>query len=151
MTIEVRRTTVAAQPTAVIRDRQRIEEFGEKLIPVYDRVYAALPDAGLDKGGHNLLVMRGDPGDVLDIEVGIEVDGPFEAVGELVPSQLPAGDVATAVHIGPYEQLGAVHDAIIGWCEEQGYRRTGTCWERYGHAVDDPADQRTDVFYELAG
>jgi effector-binding domain-containing protein len=150
MDIEVQRMTVAAQPTAVIRDRVRLDELSEMLIPTFDRVYAALPDAGLSKGGHNLLVMRGGPGNSLDIEVGIEVDGSFEAAGDLIPSHLPAGHVATAVNIGPYEQLGAVHDAIIEWCAERGYGRTGICWEIYGHAVDDAADQRTDVFYQLA-
>lgn len=149
MAIDVQRTTVEAQPTAVIHDRLKLDEFGETLMPNYDRVYAALPDAGLSKGGLNLLVMRGDPREALDIEVGIAVDGPFASAGDLVSSETPSGDVARATLIGPYDELGAVHDAIISWCTDNGHARTGTCWEIYGHAADDPADQHTDVFYQL--
>lgn len=62
-------------------------ELSERLIPVYDRVCAALGEAGIEPGGHNLLVMRGGPEGDVDIEVGILVSGPFTEVGDLIAAE----------------------------------------------------------------
>ena len=47
-----------------------------------------------------------------DVEVGVLVSQPFEPHGRVVCSQLPGGEVATAVHRGDYGGLGATHDAV---------------------------------------
>ena len=49
---------------------------------------------------------------VPNVEVGVQVDGPFVASGRVTPSQLPAGSVATTVHRGAYDGLGAAHEAV---------------------------------------
>src|SRR5262249_13096672 len=89
----------------------------------------------------------------INLEVGVELDAPFAGCGEVVPSTLPTGPVATAVHFGPYGQLGAAHQAIHQWCAQQGHSLAGPSWEIYGHWLpewdDDPAKIRTDVYYLL--
>jgi effector-binding domain-containing protein len=87
----------------------------------------------------------------INVEVGVELDAPFAGHGEVVGSSLPAGTVATTVHMGPYQQLGAAHQAIRDWCANHGYALAGPSWEIYGHWEDawnnDPSRIRTDIFY----
>ena len=60
------------------------------------------------------------------------------------------GTVARTVHYGPYDQLGAAHDAVMAWCREHGHETRLPFWEIYGDWDDDPAKLRTDILYLLA-
>jgi effector-binding domain-containing protein len=86
----------------------------------------------------------------MDVDFGVEVTGPFEGVGEVVPARTPAGLVAWTLHIGPYEALGAAHDAIHAWREAHHRTFAGTSWEIYGDPHDDPAKDEVRVVYLLA-
>ncbi len=100
--------------------------------------------------GRNLALYLDDQ---INLEVGVEMDGAFGGSGEVVPSFLPAGRVATAVHMGPYPQLGRTHRAIREWCAKNGHLLAGPNWEVYGHWLEEwhqhPERIRTDVYYLL--
>ena len=66
----------------------------------------------------------------------------FEAVGRVVPSQLPAGRVAMAVHRGDYAGLGRAHDAVHRFAADRGLELAGPRWEIYGHWSADPGMSR---------
>ena len=87
------------------------------------------------------------------LEVGVELHGPFVDQGTVVHSATPAGAVASVTHYGPYGGLGAAHDAVRRWCEDNQHRLAGPNWEIYGHWQrewnDDPSLIRTDVYYLL--
>jgi effector-binding domain-containing protein len=85
--------------------------------------------------------------DVPDVEVGVLLDRPCPLSGRVRVSALPAGTAATTVHRGPFGDFGPAHDAVVRWCTEHGRRRTGTRWEIYGPHDDDPAKQRTEVYW----
>jgi effector-binding domain-containing protein len=59
----------------------------------------------------------------------------------------PAGNVATTVYMGPYDQMKPAHEALHKWDRENGRRLAGPSWEVYGHCGDDPAKLRTDIYY----
>lgn len=48
----------------------------------------------------------------IDVEAGVEVASDFEEEGEIVRSSTPAGVVVSAIHFGPYQNLGIAHEAI---------------------------------------
>jgi effector-binding domain-containing protein len=54
------------------------------------------------------------------------------------------------VHRGPFGDVGAAHDAVLGWCAANGHRPSGTRWEVYGPNHDDPAQQWTEVYWLLS-
>ena len=60
--------------------------------------------------------------------------------GRVVPSSLPAGPIATAVHRGDYGGVGATYDAVTAWLDEHGWLPAGEPWESYldGPVVDQP-------------
>ena len=142
--IEVKR--VEAQTTAVVRRRTRLEELSTVVPQACGEVWAFIRSPGLPRPGRHLAVYLDD---VMNIEVGVEVDQPFTGSGPVVCSRTPAGTVATTAHFGPYNRLGEAHEAIHKWCKENGRTPVRPCWEVYGHWDDDPAKLRTDVFYLL--
>jgi effector-binding domain-containing protein len=146
MDYDVRRVSVAARPTAVVARTTTWEEFPKLWMQLLDRVYEFLRGSEVQQSGHNVMLYLDDRPSV---EVGVEVDRPFAAEGEVVASVLPAGDTATTIHRGPYDQLGAAHGAVKQWCAEQGYELAGPLWELYGDWRDDPTELETEIFHLL--
>jgi effector-binding domain-containing protein len=83
------------------------------------------------------------------VEVGVQVTGPFAGGDGCVPSELPAGEVASTVHRGPYHLLGEAHRAVQAWCAANGRSMAGPRWEIYGDWREDPAELETEVCYLL--
>ena len=86
----------------------------------------------------------------MDIDFGVEVTRAFSASGEVALVETPAGKVATAVHIGPYDQLGRTHDAIHAWVARNRMSFAGKSWEIYGDPSDDITKLETRVEYLLS-
>ena len=141
-----------SSPRAIACVRARLRssripaEFGVHL----DQVYAAARAGSIQLDGQNIFVYRGagEPG-VVDAEFGVGAKAPFAAVGNVVYTHLPAGEVATATHWGDYSKLGGAHAAVTEWCRSNNRRLEGTSWEVYGHMGPDAATARTDVYYLL--
>src|SRR2546430_13339925 len=99
--------------TAVIRGRVRATELPRFVPAACGEVWSFVRSAGLPKPGRHVALYLGDGQG--SVEVGAEVSAPFPGSERVHCSQLPAGRVATAVHFGPYERLGAAHAAIREW------------------------------------
>ena len=140
-------TTSAAQPTAVVAAATTWAQFPRLWPTLLDEVYEFVRSGGAIQDGHNIMLYRDD---VPNVEVGVQVTGTFEPSGRVVPSVLPAGAVATAVHRGPYEALEEAHVAIKAWCLSHRHALTGVRWEVYGDWTADPAELETTVSYLLA-
>jgi effector-binding domain-containing protein len=148
----VRFMTVEARPTAVVAQTTTWEEFpglwGQLLGQVYDFVRPR-PDLATgvgDERWQNVMLYKDQRPDV---EVGVLVSGPFRPEGPVIPSVLPAGEVATATHLGGYALLGITHDAVRDYARVHGRDLAGPCWEIYGHAPPDPSEAETEVFWLL--
>jgi effector-binding domain-containing protein len=139
--------TVEAQPTAIVTAATTWAEFPTLWRKLLDEVYAFVGAGGATQDGHNVMLYRDD---VPNVEVGVQVSGAFEPTGRVVPSELPAGEVASTVHRGPYDALGEAHVAVKAWCGSHGHVLTGVRWEIYGDWHEDPADLETEVCYLLA-
>jgi effector-binding domain-containing protein len=146
MDYQVCLTRIEAQPTAVVRLRAKVEELPRVLPAACGEVWQFIRSPGLPKPGHNIALYLNCE---MDIEAGVEVNGPFAGNGSVVCSSLPGGLVATTAHFGPYNQLGMAYTALEDWCSRNGHKKAGPCWEVYGHWDDDPAKLRTDVFFLL--
>ena len=62
---------------------------------------------------------------------------------------IPAKRALRLRHVGPYEELPAVHQRMHNWMWQQGMRDVGLNWEFYTHWSEDPAERVTDVYYAL--
>ncbi|MFO0808817.1 MAG: GyrI-like domain-containing protein [Gemmataceae bacterium] len=145
--MQVNVVRVEAQPTAVVRFEATRAELPRLIQAACGETWNFAKTApGLKPGRHVAVYLKC----LTDIECGVEVAGPFEGNGRVVPSSTPAGLAATATHIGPYHLLAGVHEAITRWCAANGHKLAGPSWEVYGHGDVDPAKFRIDVYYLLA-
>jgi hypothetical protein len=135
---------VAPQPTAVVAARTSWAAFPALWPRLLDEVWAAVRSSDGIAPGRNVMLYLDD---VPNVEIGVEVGGPFEPIGRVVPSALPAGHAATAR--GWVEDIAAPHDAVAAWCEARGLARTGVHWEVYGHQREGSADVEVEVFHLL--
>lgn len=137
-----------SRPLAVVRRRALPHELSRVVPDACGVVWNVIRSQQVPGAGRHVAVYLDGQ---INLEVGVELDGPFAGHGEVVGSALPAGLVATATHFGPYGQLHKAHEAIHSWCQANGYSLAGPSWEVYGHWQDewnnDPAKIRTDVFY----
>jgi len=135
---------------AAVHARVRPGEVPRVFRRYLDQVYAVRDRLPLD--GQNVFVYRkAVDSDDIEAEFGVGVNAAaFAPIGAVRLTQLPAGVVATAAHVGSYAGLGGAHRAITDWCREHGRRLAGTSWEVYGHWTADETKLRTDVYYLLA-
>lgn len=148
----VRLLTVGARLTAVVAQTTTWSEFPKLWGPLLGQVYEfvrARPELATGDGQErwqNVMLYKDKRPDV---EVGVLVSGPFQPEGSVIPSALPAGDVATATHRGEYSKLGVTHEAVRAYAAAQGRELAGPRWEIYGHAPPDPSEAETEVFWLL--
>lgn len=128
-------------------------QVGSVWRPALDQVWAFLRKTpGLRTGGHNIfLYHHPDQGEsTMAVDFGVQVTRPFEQSGEVFPTETPAGRVASALHVGPYERLGDTHQAIQTWTAANKMTLAGKSWEIYGDWNEDPTKLETQVEYLLA-
>jgi effector-binding domain-containing protein len=148
----VRFLTVRARPTAVVAQTTTWQEFpqlwGQLLGQVYEfvRPRPELATGDGEERWQNVMLYKDQRPDV---EVGVSVSTPFRAEGSVIPSALPAGEVATATHRGDYAKLGVTHAAVRDYAAAHGRELAGACWEIYGHAPPNPSQAETELFWLL--
>ena len=125
MAYEVTRVTAPARPTAVVAQVTTWEAYSKLWPALLDQVYSVVRSLDQQRWQNVMLYLDDQP----SVEVGVLLEVPFDGDGRVVASQLPAGDVATTVHRGPYEGLSDAHEAVIGWCAAHDLARTGIRWE----------------------
>ena len=127
------------QPIAIVRGRANSANLPAKIRESFDQFYASFKG----KGGLNIVYYPGTgAAGEFDIACGVQLEQDGNA-------STPAGDVATTIYMGPYNQMKPAHQAIHQWVRENGRQLAGPSWEVYGHWNDDPAQLRTDIFYLL--
>lgn len=150
MEYSIRLEQFPGRPLAVVRRRATMRELGRVIPEACGTVWNILRAHQIKGAGRHVAVYLDE---VLNLEVGVEMDGPFGGQGEVVGSSLPAGLVATTTHLGPYQRLGEAHEAIQRWCAANRREPIRPCWEIYGHWIDEwntePGKIRTDVYYLL--
>jgi len=137
---------------ASVRRQVRIGQVATAWKPALDQVWDFLRrNPGLRTDGHNVFLYhhpssRQSP---MDVDFGVEVTRHFERAGEVFCTQTPAGRVATALHIGPYDRMSEAHDAIHTWAAKNRVTFAGQSWEIYGDWTDDPSKLETRLEYLL--
>lgn len=153
MNIQVRIETVHARRIAAVRRRVRASEIAREWRPALDKVWEFLRrNPGLRADGHNVFLYHhpADEQSPMDIDFGVEVIRPFAASGEVVLAETPAGKAATALHVGPYDQMKRTQDAIYAWAAANHMTFAGKSWEIYGDWTDDVTKLETRIEYLLS-
>ncbi len=140
------------QPIAAVRQRMRSVDIPTGFKQPLDKVWEFLrrhPE--LRDGGHNLFLYRHDmdASGAITIDFGVQVTHRFERDGEVFGSKTPVGEVASTIHLGPYDRLGEAHAAVHAWIAKNDRRVGDWSWEIYGDWNSDPNKLETHVVYLL--
>jgi len=150
MELVVRLEQLDSIPLAVVRRRAARRELSKVVPEACGAVWNVIRSQNIAGAGRNVAVYLDDQ---INLEVGVELNGPFSGHGEAIASATPAGLVAATTHFGSYQRLHEAHQAIRQWCQANAHELAGPCWEIYGHWQqewnNDPARIRTDVVYLL--
>ena len=135
MALEFAIKEVEAQPAACIRTKTTMDKLGEVMGPMFGEIMGAVQPTGVTPAGMPFARYYDMQGNDVDVECGIPLSSAVETSGRVAASDLPGGRVATVTHVGPYDQLKATWEGIMGWVQAEGLTPSGAPWEVY---VDDP-------------
>ena len=121
---EVQTKTVPSMAVMSLSFTGSYEQTGEKL----DELIGWVLRAGHPYGGAPIGVYYDEPGKVPDDKLRGEVCVPMAEVCDsgfqMTRKELPACEVAYAIHQGPYAQIKPVYEQIFAWIAENGYQYT---------------------------
>lgn len=155
---EVHVFTVPTVPTAVVRAQgvpmATIEELFDA---VFGRAFPVAFEQGMIPAGaaFALYTRIGDePEGVADLEIGFPVAEPLvrpieAGEWEVMPSELPSGEVAVVSHVGGYDGLGTAWGEFMSEIRGSGREPETPFWECYVTEPTpdtNPATLRTDLY-----
>jgi len=150
---EIKIEEVKAQPAMTMRFRAKPEELGAKYAEAFGALFGYVMSNGGELAGPPFGRYHAMDEEGFEVEAGLPVSKPLAAKGEIKPSQLPGGTVATLIHVGPYERLGEAHAALEQWLEKNSKKPAGPVWESYitepGGGESDPNKYETKIFLPL--
>lgn len=143
MTYDVHLVDVRSRPAAVVRAHVRTNDIADFVGGAFAEVMTVLERQHLAPVGPPFSRFTVS-GDGFEVDSGFPTSGAVVPGGRVVPAELPAGTVATTLHTGAYDDLGAAYEAVTGWLAAHGLVQSGTPWECY---LDGPevAEPRTEV------
>ena len=140
------------QPYVAVRDTVAMARIGEAMGPLFERLYGWLGEHGVAPSGPPWARYLMVGTDELELEIAAPVAQAPGAEGGIVVGVLPACQVATTLHIGPYDQLPGAYAAVNAWLAAEGWQIAGAMWEIYENGPDsepDPGRWRTTVAFPI--
>lgn len=140
-----------AQPTISIRRRTAVQALPQVFGEVYGAIGQYLAELGEQPAGAPFAAYYNMDMQDLDIEIGFPVSKKLPDRGEIKAGEIPQGEVATCLHIGPYSDIAQAYTALSSWVAENGYEATGVAYEMYLNdpLQTPPQELRTLILYPL--
>ncbi|MDV8000046.1 GyrI-like domain-containing protein [Rhodococcus sp. IEGM 1408] len=160
--VGVRLLAAEAVPTAVVRAANvRMATISDFFDAAFGKAFPALFATGMTPVAAAFAlytrITEGAEAEV-DLEIGFPLGTPLpDGSGDeqaddglrVVPSELPAGEVAVTSYIGPYDGLGEAWGKLMGEIRAMGREPAVPFWESYVTEPSpdmDPTTLRTDLF-----
>jgi len=139
-----------AQTALSVRTHAAVEDLPAQFDKAYGAIMQYLGDLGEQPAGMPFAAYYNMDMQNLDIEIGFPVARNLASRGDIQASQFPGGKLASVMHVGPYDQLGAAYEALMQWVTEHGYEATGVTYELYYSGPETPPEEiRTEIVFPL--
>ena len=139
------------QHTVAVRTHTPVSALATVVGELYGQVMQYVGAMGAQTTGAPFIAYYNMDMENLDIAAGFPVDSALPGGGGITVGVLPAGDYATCMHVGPYDQVGPVYAALTEFVQQQGRTPTGVAYEFYFNSPQDtaPAQLQTLVMFLL--
>jgi AraC family transcriptional regulator len=138
MAFEITLKERSAQPILSITTKTTPQDISKAFSEIMPKVKNFVLTAGAQQAGPPFSRFHEYAQDEVIIEAGIPVCCAVTGEGDIRSSELPAGEVAQTVHVGPYDELMKVYPALVEWFTLQGKQSNGSPWEVY---LTDPGNE----------
>lgn len=148
--LEVIRKTVPELTVAFIHlDIPTNDQVGGLLGEAYGELYGFIERKGITPKGPPLAVWQSSPKDFVDesVDAAVPIDTTIDHA-RIAVKTLPAQDVASVVHVGPFSEFQQCHVALSEWLAANHYRLSGDYREIYHTPPGD--NTTTEVQYPIA-
>lgn len=130
----------------------RLSTIGGELGRAFGEVYGQLGARGVETQGPPFVIYHEIPSgdEPFDVEVCAPIGGPAEAPAGWELQELPAGQFATLMHVGPYDSIGTTYDELTSWLGAHDLAVAGPPREVYlSEPSTPPAETRTIVEFPV--
>jgi DNA-binding transcriptional MerR regulator len=129
------------------------DSIGQASGDSYTRIYEALRNEGITPAGPPRLVYHAMGEDSWTIETCVPVAGASGGPSGFTLRRMDGGRAATAMHVGPYDELGMAYREVEVWLERQGLKTAAPPFDVYINdpaEVQDPAKFETEIVWPVA-
>ncbi|UCH13218.1 MAG: GyrI-like domain-containing protein [Bacteroidales bacterium] len=151
--IDIEVKEIEASKALTIRATTPSGEISTKLGEIYQDIIDCMNENEIEMAGPPFArYYSWDPEGDTDLEAGMPVYEEAECEGVIEFVELPACKVVTSLHVGPYESLGPVYEAIQEYIDKKGLKINGAVWEVYltdPATEPDPNNYKTQVYYPV--
>ena len=149
VTTDVQLIHAAARPFAGVVRRTTRDGIPRALTGGLDVVWPVVRRHADGKLGHNLALYRELGDERVELECGVEIEPPFDDVGEVTLRWTPAGLAIHARHDGGPETLRDTYAVLNDWLREHGSPAVTRYWEEYDDVDEHGAILGIDLFMLL--
>jgi effector-binding domain-containing protein len=134
---DVEVTEVPPQEVAATKIHTSLSRIGDDIGAGFGSLMQAFGREGVAPAGPPLIVYHDVIDDTTDgdIEICVPIGGTMAEGGEVYERELEGGTMASTVHHGPYDQIGAAYHTLTAWISEHGHDVAGPPREIY---LNDP-------------
>ncbi|MDD5507335.1 MAG: SRPBCC family protein [Bacteroidales bacterium] len=124
--------TISAQPALSIKDSAMVDMIGSKMGEMYGKLMGFITERNIRIAGPPYTISYSwDYNKPFVFEAGIPIQSPAAGEGDIMASEIAAGDVVCAPYYGPYDDMGALHEKIQLYLAAKHIQYVGYPWEVY--------------------
>ncbi len=140
-----------AQPVLSIRAKSAVQELPQLLGASFGAIAQYLGGLGENPAGAPFVGYYNMDMQNLDIEIGFPVSRPLAGQGNIQPSQVFGGKVATCLYVGPYSDVGPAYEALTQFVKDKGFEASGVAYEFYLNDPQtvQPSALQTQIYFTL--
>ncbi len=140
-----------AQPALAVRTRAAVQNLPAVLGQAYGAIMQHAGKLGAQPAGAPFVAYYNMDMQDLDIEIGFPFAQKVKGQGNVQAGEIPGGQAATCLHVGPYDKVGGAYEALQQWLQANRREATGVSYEFYLNdpQTTPPADLQTQVVFPL--
>lgn len=137
---------ITSQKAVVIKSIVQSSTVGQKMGELYGKLFSYLGSNSIQPSGAPFAVYYSyDPNGNTEFEVGVPVTASVKGNDEIKFKEYPAMKVISTLHVGPYENVGPVYEALKKYATDNKLETQQVSWEVY---ITDPSKETDPNKYQ---